>query len=169
MASAIPRTLERLQDVAASVERQRIAAYIGEGSLRNLATAPLIYSLLVPLAALDLWVSVYQWTCFPIYGIRCVGRSSYFVLDRHKLAYLNGIEKLNCTFCSYANGVLAYAREVASRTEQYWCPIKHARQVVSAHRRYRNFFGYGDARSYRRDLPRMRRSLRAARHGRRGG
>jgi hypothetical protein len=43
--------------------------------------------------------------------------------DRRKLAYLNAIEKLNC---DYANGILTYAREIASRTEQFWCPIKHA-------------------------------------------
>lgn len=107
--------------------RQRIPAYIREGSLRNLLTAPAIYSLIVPLAVLDLWVFTYQWVCFPIYGIARVSRRKYFVFDRHVLAYLNGIEKINCTFCSYANGLIAFVREVAARTEQYWCPIKHAR------------------------------------------
>lgn len=175
MASAAERIAERLHDVAEDVERfrqthfrQSIPAYIREGSLGNLATAPVIYSLIVPLVVLDLWVTVYQWACFPIYGIARVPRSSYFAIDRHTLAYLNGIEKLNCTFCSYANGVIAYVREVAARTEQYWCPIKHARRVGSAHRRYRSFFDYGDARSYRRHLPAMRRSLRRARRNRRG-
>ena len=103
--------------------RQSIPAYIREGSLLSLATAPVIYSLIVPLAVLDVWVFAYQWVCFPIYGIARVPRGSYFVFDRHKLAYLNGIEKISCTFCSYANGLIAYEREVAARTEQYRCPI----------------------------------------------
>jgi hypothetical protein len=73
--------------------KQSIPAYIREGSLLNLLTAPIIYSLIVPLALLDLWTTLYQWVCFPIYGVRCATRRSYFVIDRHKLAYLNGIEK----------------------------------------------------------------------------
>ena len=148
--------------------RQSIPAYIREGSLLNLLTAPIIYSLLIPLIALDLWTTVYQWVCFPIYGVARVPRRRHFVIDRHRLAYLNGIERLNCTFCSYANGLIAYVREVAACTEQYWCPIKHARAVRSPHRRYHVFFDYGDAVGYRRDLPTQRRNLaREASHDRR--
>jgi len=33
-------------------------------------------------------------------------------MDRHHLAYLNVIEKLNCEYCGYANGVFAYVREI---------------------------------------------------------
>ena len=54
-------------------------------------------------------------------------RSDFIAIDRHQLAYLNVIEKVNCAYCGYANGVAAYFREVAARTEEYWCPIK-ARQ-----------------------------------------
>ncbi|HEY7190800.1 MAG TPA: hypothetical protein VH436_29820 [Vicinamibacterales bacterium] len=140
--------------------RQGIPAYIREGSLLNLLTAPIIYSLIVPFAILDLWTTLYQWVCFPIYGVACVPRGSYFVLDRHKLAYLNGIEQVNCTFCSYANGALSYVREVAARTELYWCPIKHARAIPSPHQRYHHFLDYGDAKGYRRELPALRHTLR---------
>jgi hypothetical protein len=98
--------------------KQSVPAYIYEGSILSLLTAPVIYSLLVPLALVDAWVTLYQWVCFPIYGIARVRRRAYFIIDRHKLAYLNGIEKINCTFCSYANGVIAYVREVAACTEQ---------------------------------------------------
>lgn len=62
------------------------------------------------------------------------------VNDRHKLAYLNSIEKVNCTYCGYANGVMAYAREIISRTGQRWCPMRHARHVPDAHKRYPQFF-----------------------------
>jgi hypothetical protein len=61
---------------------------------------------------------------FPVTGPREHRRRAFFVLDRRKLAYLNGIEKVNRGYCSYANGLLAYVREVAARTEEYWCPIK---------------------------------------------
>jgi hypothetical protein len=132
--------------------RQSIPLYVLEGNLLSLLTAPVIYSLLVPLFLLDGWVTLYQVICFPIYGISRVPRRRYFALDRHRLAYLNGIEKLHCTFCSYANGLIAYVREVAARTEQYWCPIKHARTIPAPHGHYHLFFDYGDAKRYRRDL-----------------
>jgi hypothetical protein len=106
-----------------------------------------------------MWITAYQWLCFPVYGIPRVRRTRYFVIDRHKLAYLNAIEKANCVYCGYANGLLAYVREVAARTEQYWCPIKHARQIPAPHHRYQRFFDYGDAAGYRHGLPRMRTAL----------
>jgi hypothetical protein len=83
----------------------------------------------------------------------------YMVNDRHRLAYLNIIEKANCGYCGYANGVMAYAREIISRTEQHWCPIRHARQVPDAHKRYPQFFPCGDAVSWREKLQDKRRDL----------
>jgi len=141
--------------------RQGLPAYFRDANIFSLLTAPVIYSLIVPLLVLDLWVMIYQSICFPIYGIARVPRRRYFSIDRHKLAYLNAIEKLNCTFCSYANGLFAYVREVAGRTEQYWCPIKHARRIPEPHRHYRSYFEYGDATAYRTGLPAVRRDLHA--------
>ena len=144
--------------------RQSIPAYILQGDLLSLLTAPVVYSLLLPFALLDLWVTLYQWVCFPIYGMPRVPRRRYFTVDRHKLAYLNRIEKLNCTVCSYANGLIAYVREVAARTEQYWCPIKHARAIPAPHQRYHVFPDYGDAHGYRKELPTLRHAMRARPH-----
>jgi hypothetical protein len=144
--------------------KQSIPSYIREGSLLSLLTSPLIYSLIVPLVLLDVWTTVYQWVCFPIYRVPRVPRRAFFVIDRHKLGYLNGIEKVNCTFCSYANGLLAYVREVAARTEQYWCPIKHARAIPTPHHQYHFFVDYGDAEGYRRELPALRHALRREGH-----
>ena len=93
-------------------------------------------------------------------AVRRVRRADYVALDRHKLSYLNAIEKLNCLYCGYANGVIAYAREIASRTEQYWCPIKHARRIVGAHGRYHRFQEYGDAEGYQAHLRKMRLEFR---------
>jgi len=111
----------------------------------NILSAPFIYSLIIPLFILDLFITVYQAVCFRLYGISAVNRSRYIAIDRHRLEYLNLMEKLNCEFCGYANGLLAYAVEIASRTEQYWCPIKHARKDLNSHRRYPYFIEYGDA------------------------
>ncbi|MGD9905422.1 MAG: hypothetical protein AB7U83_18290 [Vicinamibacterales bacterium] len=139
--------------------KQRVPAYLRDANVLSLVTAPVIYSLLVPLALLDLWVTAFQWVCFPIYGIARVRRRRYFPLDRHRLDYLNAIEKANCTFCTYANGLIAYVREVAARTEQYWCPIRHAQAVTAPHPRYRRFFEYGDGAAYHGELAAMRREL----------
>lgn len=115
-------------------------------------TAPVIYAMIVPLVLLDIAVTIYQAVCFRAYGIELVKRADYFVFDRGHLAYLNALEKLNCAYCSYANGLIAYVREIAGRTEQYWCPIKHARRTMGAHPYYREFVDYGDAEAYRQRL-----------------
>jgi hypothetical protein len=151
--------------------KQSVAAFLRHGSVLNLLTTPIAYSLVAPLLLLDTWVTVYQWLCFPLYGIARVPRRSYFVIDRHKLGYLNTIEKANCLYCSYATGVFAYVREVAGRTEQYWCPIKHSRPIPAPHSRYELFVDYGDAAGYRRGLSGIRETLgrsrsRSARAGR---
>ena len=112
---------------------------------QNFLTAPIIYFMIVPLALFDLCISFYQLTCFPIYGIARIRRANYIVMDHRHLAYLNIIEKMHCMYCSYAVGLLGYAREITARTEQYFCPIKHARKILGAHSRYKHFLDYGDA------------------------
>ncbi|TCS62938.1 hypothetical protein EDD55_10427 [Varunaivibrio sulfuroxidans] len=112
-------------------------------------TAPFIYGLILPIALLDGFTTVYQMVCFPVYGIAKVPREAFIAMDRHHLAYLNTVEKLNCLYCGYANGVIAYVREIASRTEQRWCPIKHARKIADPHARYARFSEFGDGEGYR--------------------
>jgi hypothetical protein len=148
-------------DVRVAHERlkQSIPRFLRESSIPNLLTAPLIYSMIVPLALLDLWITLYQAICFRVYGIERVRRSVYIVIDRQHLAYLNTIEKFNCVYCGYANGVIAYVREIAGRTEQYWCPIRHAKRVRGPHPHYRHFVDYGDAEGYRRRLIPLRHEL----------
>jgi hypothetical protein len=113
-------------------------------------TAPVIYAGLLPMLLLHLFLAVYQAVCFSAYGIPKVKRSDYLVYGRGRLEYLNWIERLNCEYCSYGNGLAAYFREISARTEQHWCPIKHARRVKSPHSRYSRFVDYGDAEAYRR-------------------
>lgn len=116
----------------------------------------MIYSMIVPLAILDLFVTLYQALCFPIYKIAKVKRANYFVYDRQHLDYLNFIEKFHCTYCAYANGLIAYATEIVARTEQYFCPIKHARKMLGTHTRYANFLAYGEAENYQQALEKFR-------------
>ncbi|WKA28229.1 hypothetical protein [Bradyrhizobium roseum] len=129
--------------------KTRLSRYIIEANPLTVLTAPVIYSLIVPIALLDLSVMAYQAICFPVYRIPKVRRRDYLVFDRHHLAYLNAIEKFNCAYCSYANGAIAFIREVASRTEVYWCPIKHARRVLGPHPHYQGFADFGDAEGFR--------------------
>jgi len=139
--------------------RTDLLRYVFGAKLGHLLTAPLIYSLLLPFALLDLMVTIYQWGCFPVYRIPKVRRCDYIAIDRQHLAYLNALEKLNCVYCGYGNGVIAYVREVAARTEQYWCPIKHARRTLDPHRHSEGFVDYGDATVYQERLQALRKAL----------
>lgn len=145
--------------------RMTVARFLSHSKILSMLTAPVIYSLIIPVALMDLFATVYQHICFRVYRVPLVRRGEYVVMDRKYLAYLNWIEKLNCIYCEYANGVIAYAREVASRTEQFWCPIKHARHVQDPHDRYYDFAEYGDAENYRGHLKGQREKCRACEAG----
>ena len=126
---------------------------------QNLLTGPLIYGMIVPLLLLDACVSFYQWACFPIYGITKVRRRDYLVFDRRHLGYLNFIEKFHCTYCEYGNGLMGYMAEILARTEQYFCPVKHAHKGLGAHARYNRFLAYGEADAYEAKLEEFRVAL----------
>lgn len=141
--------------------RLGVGRFLARSSMATILTAPVIYSLIVPLLIVDAWVGIYQAICFRVYRIPRVRRADYIVFDRRHLAYLNWIEALNCVFCGYANGLVAYVREISSRTEQYWCPIKHALRIRDPHQRYFEFVEYGDADGYRARLAEYRKRLEA--------
>jgi hypothetical protein len=123
--------------------------HIRNARLLVILCVPLIFACAIPFLLLDLSVSIYQAVCFPIFGIPKVRRQDYLIFDRGRLAYLNVIEKVGCVYCSYANGLLAYIAEIAARTEQRFCPIKHAHSPAQLHSRYPHFLPYGDAQAYR--------------------
>jgi hypothetical protein len=129
--------------------REPLLRFIKEASLLHVLTAPFVYFLIFPIVFADIAVTVYQFVCFPVYGLKKVPRSDFIAMDRHHLYYLNVIEKINCAYCGYGNGVAGYFREVAARTEEYWRPIKHVRSIKSPHSKYSNFADYGDADGYR--------------------
>lgn len=130
--------------------------YLLQARPLSVLTAPVIYAVIIPLLLLDACITLYQFVCFPVYGIPKVRRRDYLIFDRHNLAYLNLIEKVNCAYCSYGNGLLSYIREIVARTEQYWCPIKHAQRRRQAHSRYSRFTDYGDGDAYRSELKNIR-------------
>lgn len=133
-----------------------LARYLYEASPLSVLTAPVIWSCVVPAVFMDVVVSFYQFVCFPVYGIPKVRRKDYIVMDRGRLRYLNSIEKLNCIYCEYVNGLIAYVQEIAGRTEQHWCPIKHAMRMKTMHSRYQFFMEYGDGEQYRKRLNEVR-------------
>ncbi|MFA8444222.1 hypothetical protein [Yoonia sp.] len=140
--------------------RIRLSSFLAKTRILVVLTAPFIYGLILPLLLLDLFVMLYQATCFPVYGIDKVRRRDFIVVDRQQLAYLNGLQKLNCVYCGYANGLIALVREVGSRTEAYWCPIKHARRVSEPHMRYRHFADFGDESIFEQRLEDLRADLK---------
>ena len=93
--------------------------------LSHVVSTPFIYIVLLPLVVLDITVEVYHHICFPLYGIKLVSRARYIKVDRHKLSKIDLVAKINCTYCGYANGLLAYVSEITARTEEYWCSIRH--------------------------------------------
>jgi hypothetical protein len=139
--------------------RVKLSAFLAATRPMVLVTAPVIYSLVFSFALLDLFVTIYQIVCFPVYGIAKVKRADHIAFDHRHLAYLNGLQKVNCLYCSYCNGLISYVREIAARTEQYWCPIKHARTTAGQHDRYHSFTDYGDAEAFRSRSDELRKAL----------
>jgi hypothetical protein len=140
--------------------RSSLFFYVVRAPLLTILSAPVIYAMVVPSLLMDLALWVYQAVCFPVYGIPKVKRRDHIVLDRHYLKYLNVLERINCDYCSYFNGLASYAMEIAARTEQYWCPIKHASGKAKRHSRAHHFVDYGDADAYREKLEELRKQLK---------
>ena len=120
---------------------------------------------MIPVVFLDIFCTLYQSVCFPVYKIPKVKRKDYLSLDRKKLSYLTFVQKLNCLYCDYANGVLAYGSEIAGRTEWYWCPIKHPENALRAHDHYEDFIEYGDAEDFPQKHRKKRLECRACESG----
>ena len=136
-----------------------LGRYLHEAKFFSIITAPVIWFCVVPVAFMHLVANVYQFICFPVYGIPKVRRQDYIIMDRRRLRYLNSMERFNCFYCEYVNGLLAYVQEIAGRTEQYWCPIKHAISLKTRHSRYRHFLDYGDAEQFRKRIEEVRRDF----------
>ena len=119
--------------------------YIFTADVKNILSIPFIYAMIIPWIILDLFLTIYQYTALPLYWIPRVYRKDYFIYDRRFLKYLNLLQKINCLYCAYINGLFAYAREIWGRTEQYWCPIKHAVNNENEHKYFKDFADFWDS------------------------
>lgn len=149
------------QGIKAIQRHQKVGlwTYLRDAQIGHVLTAPFIYGLFFAFVLVDLAVTLYQHVCFRVYGIPRVSHRDYIVIDRHQLAYLNIIEKVNCIYCGYSNGLFAYVREIGARTEQYWCPIKHTRRTPDPHRLSSQFVDFGDAENYQSRMEELRREI----------
>ena len=121
-----------------------------ERFFRHLISAPFIYIMILPLVLLDICIESYRQICFRLYSVELIRRKDYIKFDRHKLSYLNFIEKLNCMYCSYANGLLNYSVAIAGETEKYWCGIKHKKyNGFKEPGHHKDFLKYGDKRAFK--------------------
>ena len=138
---------------------KNILSWFREVPLLYLLTSPIIYAMLIPAIFLDIILFIYQQVIFRIYKFDLIKRGDYMHFDHHYLGYLNPIEKLNCLYCSYFNGLMLYASAIAGRTELYFCPIKHAKKIVSQHKYYEEFLSYGDEEDYQNKLKELRNNI----------
>jgi hypothetical protein len=125
-------------------------------NVRYFASMPFIYGMIIPGIFLHITIEIYHQICFRIYNIPRVKANEYFIFDRQLLPYLNWFEKLNCLYCSYFNCLMAYSREIAGRTERYWCPIKHSRVLKDPHEQYDKFIEYSEGEIFRKEWERLR-------------
>lgn len=122
-------------------------------TLRHIASIPFIWGMLPASIVLHLGLFIYQAVAFRLYGIDRVKLRSYVYFDRQKLSYLTNVDKLNCGYCSYVNGLFAYASEIGHRTEYYWCGVKHQNQPNNPAFAYqKKFAAYGDKEEYEKVL-----------------
>ncbi len=125
-----------------------------------LITIPSIIVMVIPAFILDISASFYQAVNFRAYEIPMVDRKKFIFLDRHAFKYLNFMEKFFCVYCGYFNGVMQYVSEIAARTEEFWCPIKHSKKAGFEHKRYKNYLEHGDATDYHAKRKKIRLKMR---------
>lgn len=126
-----------------------IFKYLLGSEIRHIISIPFIYMMIIPAVILDIFLFVFQQTCFRLYGIPLVKRKEFLSTERKHLDYLNWIEKINCLYCSYVNWMFSYAVEVWGRTEKYWCPIKHAKKNNTFHNWQDHFADYWDGEGFK--------------------
>jgi hypothetical protein len=146
----VSEILVRMKHLWNPEEQEKIGSWalIKNAGIFKIIASLILYAGVFIIALLDLFVLVYQNTCFRVYKIPIVKRSGYFTLDTSRLAGLNFVQIINCVFGSYCSDVIACTREVFSLTEKYWCPIKHAKKVLGYHDKYDEFAEFGNAEEF---------------------
>ena len=138
---------------------KNLLTWFREVPLLHFLSAPIIYGMVIPSVLFDMTIFIYQNVVFRIFKFEFIKRSDYIVFDHQYLGYLNPVEKLNCLYCSYVNGLMQYASAIAGRTELYFCPIKHAKKVATEHNYYDAVLTYCDGEDYQKNLKALRNKL----------
>lgn len=87
--------------------------------------AAVAYIMIVPALIAHVSAWIFQHIYFRILDIPPVKLHDHMVLDRWRLKHLNWIQRLNCAYCDYINGLASWLKAVVNRTEIYSCAIKH--------------------------------------------
>lgn len=135
---------------------KNLSKWFADIPLSHLLSSPLVYAMVIPAVFLDMMLFVYVRVVAKAFKFKFPKRADFIVFDRQYLGYLNIIEKLNCMYCSYFNGLMAYALAVANRTELYFCPIKHAKKITYEQKYYAKYLCYGDEENYQDKLKKIR-------------
>jgi len=115
--------------------------------LKKIAMVPMILIGLPVFVLINLYIQIYQNICFPAYGIQRVKQGEYLIFNESQLS---GLDLIECICYFYAVGMLRFSLEVTSRTESFWCPIKHLRRLtIEYHDKYSKFADYGDEEAFK--------------------
>ncbi len=81
------------------------------GLARTLAGGLPMYTCIPLLVILHVTTCVigYQWLIRPLLGLPKVRWADYVIIDRHRIRGMSGLDKFNCMFCGYANGLAVMA------------------------------------------------------------
>lgn len=121
----------------------------GDKLLRHIVSFPFIWIMIIPAVFFHLGIFIYQAVCFRLYQIERTELREYINFDREKLSYLSLFDKINCAYCSYVNGLMAWVSEIGHRTEYYWCGVKHRNQPHNPVFAYQEkFAAYGSREEY---------------------
>ncbi|MBT4849285.1 hypothetical protein HON36_00335 [Candidatus Parcubacteria bacterium] len=116
-----------------------------EKAVHHIASIPFVYLMVFPIVILDIFLEIYHQICFRLYDLPLVPRGAYIKIDRHRLEYLDNVQKINCVYCGYSNGLIKYAMVIFAETEAYWCGIQHKEDdIFKAPDHHKSFLPHGD-------------------------
>lgn len=107
--------------------------------IRYLISTPFIYGMLIPMIIFHILIELYHRIVFSLYDIEYVDYKQHFIFKRYKLNKLTLLQKINCIYCEYGNGLASYIKSIIGKTEVYWCPIKNGRNKNFTHEYYNKF------------------------------
>ena len=117
-------------------------------NIRYLLSTPFIYGMAIPMIIFHLFIEIYHRITFFLYGIEYVDMKKHFVFNRHSLLQLSLLQKINCIYCEYGNGLASYIKEIIGRTEAYWCPIKNGKNTKYTHKNYKFFMDKNEVKEF---------------------